>query len=415
MMTHRCLPRAVSVVFITVATIVAGCTHPGQDRRAVQQPIAEVDSWEPDQRTLAIRHVLAAGVAKEKERPDWALEHYIDAMQLTEDLGVVERAVRLAVLLEDDKSIELAAKRLQDIAPDRAVAGQLLGMVALRRGDIDEAVAHFDRFIDGWQGAKGGAFALLESTLLHGVDDSDKALSTLKRLADKHAEVEQGHIVLAQTAERLGRTAIALQAAARAYQLALEQESDWLPRSAMDKARLLRKKGKEDAALAVYSEALEAVGTDVDLLYGRGVLRAMMGDDVSAEEDLRRVLELAPDDPHAMNALGYTLADNDRDLVEALELITKALEKRPNSAAILDSKGWVLYRLGRLEEALEYLERAWEQEKDAEIGAHLGELLWELDKPDKAQQVWRQAVEIDSSHSVLKETLERYEVDKEEL
>ena len=100
-----------------------------------------------------------------------------------------------------------------------------------------------------------------------------------------------------------------------------------------------------------------------------------------------------PDDANAMNALGYTLADRTDHKAEALALIQKALTLKPGEPAIIDSLGWVQYRLGNLDEALEQLRRAYDKQPDAEIAAHLGEVLWVSGQKDEARRVWDQGRE----------------------
>ena len=112
-----------------------------------------------------------------------------------------------------------------------------------------------------------------------------------------------------------------------------------------------------------------------------------------SHEYLRQILELKPNDPDALNALGYTLADRTDRYEEALSLIENALAQKPESAAILDSMGWVLLKLGRLDEAEPYFVKAWEISQDHEIAAHYGELLWRLGQQQKAREIWDQFVE----------------------
>jgi Flp pilus assembly protein TadD len=125
-------------------------------------------------------------------------------------------------------------------------------------------------------------------------------------------------------------------------------------------------------------------------------LRALLNDDLGHVErrvrDLRRV-PAKPDDANAMNALGYTLADRTDHKAEALALIQKALTLKPGEPAIIDSLGWVQYRLGNLDEALEQLRRAYDKQPDAEIAAHLGEVLWVSGQKDEARRVWDQGRE----------------------
>lgn len=178
-------------------------------------------------------------------------------------------------------------------------------------------------------------------------------------------------------------------------------------RVAVIRGFVLRSERRYEEAVDAYSEGLESVPGDYDLLYGRALSRADLGDINGAVADLEEILKGTPDDAHALNALGYILADEGVRLEEAHELIRRALELQPDHPAILDSMGWVLFRQGRLEEARSYLERAFAAEPDAEIGAHLGEVLWELGDREAARRIWSEAEEHDPDHSVLRETLER--------
>jgi Flp pilus assembly protein TadD len=130
-----------------------------------------------------------------------------------------------------------------------------------------------------------------------------------------------------------------------------------------------------------------------------------------AERDLRTVLDAEPANPTALNALGYTLADRTDRLEEAEALIRAAHELEPDEPAILDSMGWVAYRLGRLEEAETYLRQAFLRDRNAEIAAHLGEVLWVQGRERDAVLVWEQGFRIDPEDRVLLETLQRFGVE----
>ncbi len=123
---------------------------------------------------------------------------------------------------------------------------------------------------------------------------------------------------------------------------------------------------------------------------------------------MRRLIEIDPENPHAYNALGYTLADKTDRLAEAQELIEKALALLPGDPFILDSLGWVHYRRGDLEVALEFLQLAMEQQPDAEIAAHLGEVLWKLGQKDEALLVWQDGQRSNPDNAVLNETLRKF-------
>ena len=122
---------------------------------------------------------------------------------------------------------------------------------------------------------------------------------------------------------------------------------------------------------------------------------------------MRAILARDPNNATALNALGYTLADRTDRHEEALRLISRALELDPGEPAIMDSMGWVLYRTGRYEEALDYLTRAYAEFPDPEVAAHLGEVLWVNGDTDAATQVWQGALLKDPNHKILLSTLER--------
>jgi tetratricopeptide (TPR) repeat protein len=116
-----------------------------------------------------------------------------------------------------------------------------------------------------------------------------------------------------------------------------------------------------------------------------------------------------------LNALGYTLTTRTSRYEEAYALIERALELAPDEPAILDSMGWVLFQLGRAEEAVGYLQRAWDGLPDPEVAAHLGEVLWSLGEQQKAYSIWRDGLLQDPEHDILQETLERLDISISDL
>jgi tetratricopeptide (TPR) repeat protein len=175
----------------------------------------------------------------------------------------------------------------------------------------------------------------------------------------------------------------------------------------MLEGELLSRREQHDAAQAVYTRGLRQMPDDTRLLYARALHAAANGMTDSAEADLRRVLELKPDDMDATNALGYTLADANRKLDEALGLIERALKAKPDDAAVIDSYGWVLYRRGDLGGAEKALRRAFEKQSDGEIASHLGEVLWVQGKRDEARSVFEQARKKDAKNKAVVEAMRR--------
>jgi Flp pilus assembly protein TadD len=128
------------------------------------------------------------------------------------------------------------------------------------------------------------------------------------------------------------------------------------------------------------------------------------------ESTLRKIIELAPDNQHAYNALGYSFAERNIRLDEAHALLDKALKLAPDDPFIMDSMGWVQFRLGRLKEAESLLRHAYELRPDVEIAAHLGEVLWVKGQKEDAQKLWRDAQSKDPQNDTLKSTLARLHV-----
>ncbi len=173
-------------------------------------------------------------------------------------------------------------------------------------------------------------------------------------------------------------------------------------------AELLSKNKDYGAAFDLLSEALEELPGQVELLYARALVAEQVDRVDVLEADLRAVLDKIPDDPNALNALGYTLVDRGERLDEAKGYLDRAISLKPDDPAIMDSYGWLQYRLGNYGAALEYLRRAYDLVPDPEIGAHLGEVLWESGKRQEAKKVWNEALRKDAGHEDMKKIKARY-------
>ncbi len=161
------------------------------------------------------------------------------------------------------------------------------------------------------------------------------------------------------------------------------------------------------AAMSTYNKGIKQFPNSPDLLYARAVLSIEQDNLSLAEQDLKRMLVLNKDDDKALNTLGYTLLIKTQRIDEAKILITRAYELNPKSAAILDSLGWLYFKLGDLEEAKSFLEEAFAKNQDSEIAAHLGEVLWLRGNRDAAQEVWTKALKADPNSAIIQQTKER--------
>ena len=172
-------------------------------------------------------------------------------------------------------------------------------------------------------------------------------------------------------------------------------------------AQVLREADRSAAALDVLDEALRATPDDSDLLYESAMLAERLNRVELMESRLRRVIELKPEHAHAHNALGYSLADRGLRLDEAEALIARALELSPDDPFILDSMGWVRFRRGDAATALTHLERAYGIRPDAEIAAHLGEVLWSMERREDANRIFDEGLKAHPSNTLLTDTVRR--------
>jgi tetratricopeptide (TPR) repeat protein len=165
--------------------------------------------------------------------------------------------------------------------------------------------------------------------------------------------------------------------------------------------------GHFDLAEALLDNAIAKSPDNVDLLFARSLLSDRMGNATKSEQSLRRIIELQPNDSRAYNQLGYALADGPSRHEEALELLERAIEISPDDPAIIDSLAWAQYKLGRYEEALANLQRAYAAFPDPEVAAHLGEVLWAMGRQRDANRVWEASLADNPNAEIITKTIER--------
>jgi tetratricopeptide (TPR) repeat protein len=285
---------------------------------------------------------------------------------------------------QDDQTYAMRAS-LYARGDDRAKLQQLYDELArdaqrpepdrrLLLGQLAEYLKHFDAALGWYTSVPGGPqrwnARLRSANVLHELGRGKEAVDALRALQQDAAADDD-----------VRRDAYALEAA-------------------------LWQKDKDDAReMDAFARGLAAMPDDPDLLYARALSWERRDDVARAEADLRRILVAQPDNVATLNALGYTLADRTTRYQEALELINRARAAEPNNAAIVDSYGWVLYRLGKPADALVELQRAYALQKDAEIAAHVGEVLWVLGRQDEARRYFTESRTLDAENRSLARAL----------
>jgi tetratricopeptide (TPR) repeat protein len=240
-----------------------------------------------------------------------------------------------------------------------------------------------------------------------------EALDMNSRAIELYGEIESGDYALASGIRRVELMAGEGDVAGARRELAqmrmqsseLVVEESWLA-----EARILRETGDGRTALEILGNALEQLPDSIPIRYSHALLAAELGWVDIAEKDLRIIIAEQPENAAVLNALGYTLADQTERYEEAEVLIRQAYILQPDEASIVDSMGWIAYRLGHLAESEKFLRRAWNLDKNPEIAAHLGEVLWVSGQQEAARVIWRDGMKVDSENPALKETLQRLEV-----
>jgi len=175
-------------------------------------------------------------------------------------------------------------------------------------------------------------------------------------------------------------------------------------------SRILQEADRGDEAIDVLTQGLQTYPGNTSLLYSRALAGERNGRDDLLEDDLTTILELEPDNAHALNALGYHFAVHNKRLDEAASHLERASALEPDDAAIMDSLGWLRFRQGKLAEAKELLTQAYAIFPDAEIAAHLGEVLWVMGDESAARAVWDKALADEPNHAVLKAVMLRFAI-----
>ncbi len=324
------------------------------------------------------------------------------------------RSARARVLV-NQKEYEQARKEFDVLLqqdPDNAATIYALGLMSMQLEDTAGAEKYFTRYVDVLEKnaddeRESGKVLLLLAQLAQERGD----LKASARWLEKIEPVEADSYFSAQVrrAQLLARQGDLAGARNMLSGLKPEAPSDQAL-VVLAQGQILRDAGQTEAAYALLADGAKRFPANPDLLYDFALLAEKTGRLEIMETTLRAVMKQAPDNHHAYNALGYSLAERNVRLPEALELIGKALSMAPGDPFIMDSMGWVQYRLGNLDQAEVHLRRAYALRNDVEIAVHLGEVLWKKGQKDDAQKLLREARAKDPKNDTLKSTLARLQL-----
>ena len=362
----------------------------------------EILQQQPLEQQQAGALLLQANLLDQLERPQQAIDLLHASLQVHPDDSRLR--LQLARLLLGNEELDAAASqfgRLLEQNPDDHDLILTLGLISLENQQPDLAVYYLEQALDQQPDNSTTLYHL--GLALEEQGQTDEAVQAWLAVRDGN-EYLPARLRITQTLIADDRPDLVAQILAESrserpqarmqlFLIEIETLYDQHPERAMQRTQ----------------EALNEFSDDSNLLYIRALLHEQLGQPEQSEQDLRLILNQEPDNAMAMNALGYTLADRNERLDEALELIEQAHALKPDDPAIIDSLGWVHYRLGNLELALEYLQQAWAAFPDQEVAAHLGEVLWQLGRHDEARAVWDQSLDQDPDSPLVRETRQRLE------
>ena len=359
--------------------------------------VLEIDS------TLADVHIIKARILAAQGKQEQAMA--LVALVLMEQPENDHLRLQYARMLVEQRQFNQAKGQFNLLLsndPENADILLSLGLLNIETGDLEEAEQHLQHLVDIGQKQDIANYYL--GRIAQNREQHKIAISYYLKV-NSGDYVFDAKMRIAGLFARLGRVDEGLQQ----LEALAEKQTSWPPRvrAYLAQGEILASKKRYAEGLEMYSRALQQKPDDADLLYARALMAEKVDRIDITEADLLKLLSAEPENANALNALGYTLADRTERLEEARDYIKRAAELVPDDPAILDSLGWVSYRLGNMQDALKWLGMAFERLEDAEIAAHYGEVLWKNNRREEAEKVWQIGLEKNAEHPVLLETMQR--------
>ncbi len=354
-------------------------------------------------------------------KPDWIDAHLLQANILVRQGHNAEALKKLAAAtaaypdeiklrlyyarkLIDEKKYEQAREQFNEVLerkPGHVDALYAKGLLGLQLRKLDEAQTSFEKLLKIGKRISEANFYLGE---LYEIKKQPQQAIKFYRGVKKNPQHIEAQIRIAGLLAGMGKLDAARSQLHRIQAPTLEVQL----RLYLAEGELLQAAGQSDEAFELYTQALEHMPANARLLYARALVAEKIGRMNIAIQDLQLILKNQPDDIEALNALGYTLVDKTDRLQEGMNYIKKALARKPDDPAIMDSAGWGYYRLGKYNQALELLRRAYAKMPDPEIASHLGEVLWVSGNQAAARKIWDDALQQTPKHELLRKVMRRF-------
>lgn len=362
--------------------------------------------------TLAL--LVWAKASEDKKAVVEKLATFLQAQPQTHNVRLI--FARTLIQIDQFSRARQEFKILLKAGYEKPLVLQALALIALNANETKLAKSYFEQYVvlmeKTEETKKEARLTMLRLADVESKEGNlEKAMAWLDKIVaipvrDKTYAAAQLH--RAQLFESKGDLPRALQVLDEA--ISSEKDDNHKQELILAKSMLLRKAGRNAESYATLTAGVEAFPESVRLLYDYGLQAERQGDVDVMTSAMRKVITLDPQYFHAYNALGYTLLERGGSLSEAKMLIEKAVEMAPNNPYVLDSMGWLYFKLGQLPEAELWLRRAYAKRKETEIAAHLGEVLWVRGKKEEAKAIWKKALEKAADSAVLQETFKRLNV-----
>jgi tetratricopeptide (TPR) repeat protein len=400
-----------------VLKLMQALAQPYPDVPEARLAVAQA-AWNADNQKVSLEEARAAL----KLRPDWEIAALFVAQVLQRQsneaaLGYLNEYLRdhpkardarlnYARLLVATKSFPEARRQFEVLVeayPENADVGMAVALLAMQANDYEAAETQLQRVLKlNYKDPELARFYL--GQLNEERKRFDEALKW-------YATVTQGEQFIAAQSRyaailaKQGR----LPEARKHLQETTARSAQQRVQLTQAEAQLLRDANAYQEAFDLLGQALAKMPDYPDLLYDHAMAAEKVNRLDILEANLKQLIKLRPDHAHAYNALGYTFADRNQRIDEAYRLIETALKLAPDDPFIQDSMGWVLFRMGRGRDGLDFLQRAYQQRPDPEIAAHLGEVLWALNERDQARKIWAESLEAHPNNELLQDTVKRFQ------
>tara|TARA_Y100001936_G_scaffold94253_1_gene92758 strand:- start:1796 stop:3514 length:1719 start_codon:yes stop_codon:yes gene_type:complete len=310
-----------------------------------------------------------------------------------------------ARLLLAEKNYKMARDQFQQLlihSPSNPNAALSIGLISLELHDLFAAEEHFKKAIEfGYKDLNTIRFYL--GSIYEKTNRMDKAIESFYSVV-RGKQFYPAQIRYAYLLAKRGKLS---EARKHMQELPVENEQQRVY-LIITEAEFLREAGAHQEVFSLLSDSLKELPDYQELLYDRAMAAEKIGKTDILEKDLRKLIQLNPSHAHAYNALGYSFADHGNRLPEALELIEKAIRLSPEDPYIIDSLGWVHYRMGNIDKGVDYLKQAFIIKPDPEIAAHLGEVLWMQGTKKEAERIWRSTIKNFPDNEVLRNTMKKF-------